>query len=400
MRIAFLAASGETGGAERSLLDVAASLLRARPAWTPALVVPADGSLAAEARVLGVEVRVLPFPPRVESLGDAGDAGALARIASLAAAVPAALAYARTLRRTLAELRPDVVHSNGLKTHLLAARAAPRGVPLIWHMHDYLGGRPVMARLLRAASGRCAQLVANSQSVAVDARAVLGARVPIDVVHNAVDLARFHPDGPRMDLDAASGLPPAPAETVRVGLVATMGVWKGHDLFLRALALLPAELSVRGYVVGGGIYRTAGSEVSVDALRALAADLGLEARVGFTGRVDDAAAAMRALDVVVHASTRPEPFGLVIAEGMACGRAVVVSHEGGAAEIVRDGVDAIGFEPRDAASLADRMARLAADAGLRARLGAAAREAAVERFDPDRLAAQLVPVYARLTGGG
>ena len=53
---------------------------------------------------------------------------------------------------------------------------------------------------------------------------------------------------------------------------------------------------------------------------------------------------MRALDVVVHASTQPEPFGLVIAEAMACGRAVVVSSGGGAAEIVTPGEDALVHE--------------------------------------------------------
>ncbi len=56
---------------------------------------------------------------------------------------------------------------------------------------------------------------------------------------------------------------------------------------------------------------------------------------------------MRALDIVVHASTRPEPFGLVIAEAMACGRAVITSAAGGAAEIVESEVDALTHTPGD-----------------------------------------------------
>ena len=70
---------------------------------------------------------------------------------------------------------------------------------------------------------------------------------------------------------------------------------------------------------------------------------------------------MRALDVVVHASTQPEPFGLVIAEAMACGRAVITSAAGGAAEIIDAGVDAITHPPGDAASLSACMVRLARD---------------------------------------
>jgi glycosyltransferase involved in cell wall biosynthesis len=87
---------------------------------------------------------------------------------------------------------------------------------------------------------------------------------------------------------------------------------------------------------------------------------------------------------------------MVIAEAMACGRPVVVSLAGGAAEIVRDGVDALGHAPGDAAALADRLSALVRDPGLRARLGRAARTAAEARFDRARLARELAPLYTRL----
>src|SRR6185436_5987649 len=117
----------------------------------------------------------------------------------------------------------------------------------------------------------------------------------------------------------------------------------------------------RGYVVGGPLYQTDGSQYSMEELRARADELGISARIGFTGFVSDPAAAMRALDVVVHASIEPEPFGLVIAEAMACGRPVIVSDAGGAAEIVTSGVNALVNSPGDADALADRIAQLAAD---------------------------------------
>ncbi|MFL5541611.1 MAG: glycosyltransferase, partial [Longimicrobiaceae bacterium] len=176
----------------------------------------------------------------------------------------------------------------------------------------------------------------------------------------------------------------------------TMGLWKGHDVFLCALSLLPPELPVRGYVVGGRIYATAGSEVDPDGLRRLAAKLGITECTGFTGFVDDPAAAMRALDVVVHASTQPEPFGLVIAEAMACGRPVVVSTAGGAGEIVRGGVDALGVSPGDADALAAAIRRLAEDPALRARLGAEGRARAERDFDRAHLARAIVPLYRSL----
>jgi len=109
-------------------------------------------------------------------------------------------------------------------------------------------------------------------------------------------------------------------------------------------------------------------------------------------------AALRALDIVVHASTAPEPFGLVIAEAMACERAVIVSAAGGAAEIITDNVDAVGHAPGDADALASRIIALAADAGWRARIARAARATALRSFDRARLAADLVPLYRELAG--
>ena len=105
--------------------------------------------------------------------------------------------------------------------------------------------------------------------------------------------------------------------------------------------------------------------------------------------------ALRALDIVVHASTEPEPFGLVIAEAMACGRPVIVANGGGAREIVEPGVDALTHPPGDAAALAARIRELAEDARLRAALGVSAREAALRRFDRMRLASELIPLYER-----
>jgi glycosyltransferase involved in cell wall biosynthesis len=194
-----------------------------------------------------------------------------------------------------------------------------------------------------------------------------------------------------------SGLPQAPANTIRVGLVATLARWKGHATFLEAIARLPAHLPVRAYIVGDAVYQTEGSQYSLDELRQLARRLGVAGRVGFTGFVQTPEATFRALHVVVHASTEPEPFGLVIAEAMACGRPVVVSNAGGAAEIVTAGVDALVHAPGDAGDLAAQISALAGNPELRARIGGAARLTAERSFDRARLAAELIPIYRSIS---
>lgn len=378
-----------------------ASLRAAEPAWRLAVVAGEEGPLLERVRALGADARVLPFPRALAGLGDAGaPADGRGLRMGMARAAPGSALYLARLRRLLGTMAPDVVHTNGFKMHLLGAWAAPRRARVVWHLHDFVSSRRAMAGLLRRSAGRVSGAVAVSKAVAADAAAVCGSGARMRTVYNAVDLDRFRPAGAVMDLDAAAGMAPAPAGTVRVGLVATMGRWKGHDVFLRAVAALPRELPVRAYVVGGGIYRTAGSEVDVDALRRTAAELEIADRVGFTGFADDPAAVMRALDVVVHASTQPEPFGLVIAEAMACGRAVVASAAGGAGEIVTPGHDALAVYPGDAEGLARAIRCLALDPVLRDRLARAGRETALRRFDRARLAAEVAPLYRSLVGSG
>ena len=105
---------------------------------------------------------------------------------------------------------------------------------------------------------------------------------------------------------------------------------------------------------------------------------------------------MRALDIVVHASTDPEPFGLVIAEAMACGKPVVVSRAGGAVELTEPGVNALAHEPGDVPALARCLADLVRDADLRDRLGRAALISARQRFARSRMARELAPIYQSL----
>jgi glycosyltransferase involved in cell wall biosynthesis len=401
MKLLFLSACGEMGGAERSLYDLLASLRAARPRWELTLVVPRAGALAERAESLGVAVIVLEFPRGLARLGDSGASsrrriGRVKLLIEAAAAAPGVALYLRRLRGTLRRVAPDVIHANGLKSQVLAVWARARA-PVVWHVHDYVGRRPLMARLIKSCAPRCAAAVVNSRSVGEDLRAVCGDRVKRHTLYNAVDLETFSPSGARLDLDSLSGLPPAEPGTIRVGLLATMAHWKGHETFLKSLSILPCDALVRGYVIGGSIYETRGSQLDARELRECATRLGLEGRVGFTGFVEEPAAAIRALDVLVHASTEPEPFGLAIVEGMACGRSVVASSAGGAAEILSGCDAALSHAPGDADSLSMQIGRLARSAELRSRLGRAGRLVAEERFDRARLAEDLINVYREVS---
>ena len=397
MNVLFMNPTGRIGGAETALLEAMTGIRDLEPSARLTLIVASDGPLVGRARALDVNVRVLPFPDRLARLGEWSlRARRGSRLAAAARCLPAAWPawrYLARLRRLLRELAPDIVHTNGLKMHVLGAWAAPPAAALVWHVHDYVTSRRLSAWLMKRSARACSAIVAPSQSVAGDVRALVGSAVPVRAIWNAVDLHRFSPDGDRLDLDSRSNLGPPEPGVVRVGLVATLAPWKGHRTFLDAMALLPPGLNVRGYVIGGRVYETDDSQLTLSELRERAARLGLAASVGFTGYLDDPAPAIRALDVVVHASTEREPFGLAIAEGFACGRAVIVSYAGGAAEIVVPGSNALACAPGDAADLARCIRQLSEEPGLRSRLGSAARATAERAFTRDRMARAICDLY-------
>lgn len=399
MRISWLSVSDQLGGSEVALLGMITWLRAARPGWDFQVVLPGHGPLQGRLEAAGVLCSVVPMPPALGRVGESAavrerwsPAATLLLGLRLCAGVAALRSYQARLRRTLSEFQPDIIHTNGLKAHVLGARVRLPREAVVWHLHEYVARRRLTGWLLRRYASQCDAIVANSDSVAADVVSILPEPPPVHVVRNAVDLNAFAPAGPRLDLDALAGLPAAPPDVTRVGLVATFALWKGHDVFLDALQRVSTSRPIRGYIIGGPLYDTSGSQYTRRNLESMIGARALHSRVGLTGFLDPAPA-MRSLDVLVHASRDPEPFGLVIAEAMACGRPVVTTANGGAAELVEAGRDALVAPSGDVKALAAAIDRLAADPALRESIGARARAAAVARFAPDRMAADLARVF-------
>jgi len=387
-RVLFVNPGRELGGAEQSLLLLLQGL-RARGV-EPTVALFGDGPFRQALECLRVPTAALPLPNRLRGTSRYALPPRFAGAGALVLqAVPSALRLAALARR----LRADVLHSNGLKAHLLAGLAG--GVarrPVVWHLRDFPPGGPT-GQLFRAVARRLPALVlANSEAVAVALRLRMNRGPPVVAVHNPVDLERFLPApscGPvraELGLEAASPL---------VGMVAHLTPWKGHEDFLRIAGevsdVVPAA---RFLVAGGSIYETEGHAGYAESLRRLASDLGLADRVVFLGARDDVPAILAALDVLVHCPTAPEPFGRALAEAMAVGRPVVAAAAGGIPEIVLDGETGYLVPPGDAPAFAAAVVRLLRDPALRARFGAAGRRRAEALFDVERHVARVLHAYA------
>ena len=245
-----------------------------------ALIAAQAGPLVDFARTAGIDTSVILFPAMLARLGDAAAGGPAGNgvgrarlIGRMVMSVPGVVAYVLKLRKAIRATGPELVHTNGLKMHILGAIAAPRGLPLLWNIRDFVSRRPFMSRMLPVWAARCSVAVTNSNSVARDLRSVCGTRLKrIVTVCNAIDLTEFCPQGPRLDLDKLSGMPPAKEGVVRVGLLATLARWKGQEVFLRSLSMLPESPQIRGYIIGGSLYETRGSQYSPGSCVRLALD--------------------------------------------------------------------------------------------------------------------------------
>lgn len=393
MKLLFFNHVGFIGGAERILLSALASVRSRRPEAEITLIVGSAGALIEAATDLGIRVIYLPMPSSMSQLGDSHLKGGLKlfkmlrTLAQIARSTSAMFRYLQKLRRTIQMIQPDLIHSNGVKAHALLGLIGQINCPVIWHVQDFYSTRPIMAKVLRWFSRSTTGAIALSQAVKRDARTVI-ASAPIEVIYPAIDSDYFQSEGVR-------------SRVLRIGLVATFARWKGHDIFLQAAAQVMSEIRdvpIQFQIVGAPIYKTQGSQFSLEELQSSVAKQGLEQVVEFVGFQSDTTSIYENLDIVVHASTQPEPFGLVIAEAMSFGKAVIVSNAGGAAELVTDQYDAIAVSPGDVDALAQALMQLIRDPQKRQQLGQNARRTAIERFNSDRMGEQLLNVYEHWTG--
>lgn len=233
----------------------------------------------------------------------------------------------------------------------------------------------------------------------IDDENVPAARV--EKIYNGVDLDRFAPGPLDEELLSEAGFLTDEARTpessgsgtterIVVSTIAHLRREKGvHDL-IEAIALLcPRFPGIRLLVAGDGPERPQ--------LERLARERGISTRVRFLGVRSDVDRVLRASDVAVFPSTWEEAFGLVLVEAMGCAKAVVSTRVGAIPEIVADGVTGFLVAPGDPAALAARINFLCQDRALRARMGEAARRAALERFRLDRTVDDVLALYDDLS---
>ena len=391
--VCFLGVASHLGGAERSLLDLARGL-RERGHYLPWVILPHEGALATELRRHRVEVDILRMPPVLLKMSRSAAVRALFSVP--VALGPGALYFTR-LNRLIRRRNPVLIHTGALKTHAIGlAVGSWTKTPVLWHLRDILGPGAPRALLKKMAQASPTQLtlVANSRATADDFgdQKILGQSVRI--IHNGIRVEEFR--GPR-NHELHKALQVAP-ERPMVGIVGALAHWKGQREFLEAAQKLIHQGSNAVFaVIGGEIYDTPSEKGITAELKEQAKSLGISDRVLLTGNATDPARAIRGLDVLVHASIRPEPFGRVVIEAMACGVPVVAARSGGVLEIVTHEKTGLLVEPRDVDGIARAVGRILRDSSLRESLVREGLEVVERQFTVQRMVEAVERVYDEVT---
>ena len=330
--------------------------------------------------------------------------------------------YGLAVARALERYQPDVVHLQN-HSHFLPwfRRAVPRA-RLIMQVHDELHSllppEPVRVRL-----GAAAAVVTPSEFVTrrlEDRMAYLAGRV--HTIGNGVDVATFRP---------ARSAPEPRRRSLRILYVGRVSPEKGVHKLAEALRLLHArgerfELEIAGPVgllplsqvrllandrhvaalgpfYGKGLWGALDKQILHarsgyrDFIESLV-PAGTGDRVRFLGSLsrDALLDVYHRADVLVIPSLCEEPFGLPVAEGMACGLPCVASNAGGIPELIEHRVTGLLVERGDAGDLAGALQRLAGDPAGRRRFGRLGRERAERLFDWSVPAARLEALYERV----
>ena len=285
------------------------------------------------------------------------------------------LRTAYDLRREIRKARPDILHFFLPEPYLVGSLAAAGLGGMIKIMSRrslsvYQGNHPILAKVERRLHRSVDALIGNSSAVAAQLIAECGDSRKVGVIHNGIELLapldREARKARRRELDI-------PNDAFVIASVANLIPYKGHADLLAALA------SVRGRLRGPWRLMVIGRDEGIGRdLRLQAEELGIGPNIFWLGERSNPQALLGVADLGVLPSHQ-EGFSNALIEKMAQGLAVVATRVGGNSDAIVDGDSGRLVPVAEPTVLGDAIATLYEDPGLRARMGAAARER-VERF--------------------
>ncbi|MEW6442094.1 MAG: glycosyltransferase [bacterium] len=395
---------GTVGGSYFSLYTMIRGLDRRR--FTPYALFYNDHRLLEDFRTVCHEVIVLPPPrryvpgKRLERAADGRPPRALAKVPARVLTMASNLIRLRavpTVRyyRLIKKRKIDLVHLNNAvwvnHEWMLAARWA--GIRCVSHQRGIADSPVPRATYLYVNCLDAVICVSAAVQRFLEQRRLTGKRSC--VVYNAVDtrafLSKACADPVRREFGIQGRWPV-------VGVVGNIRRWKGQGTVVRAIHSLRQDFPDILCLVVGEPSAEQRDRVYLEELKSFIEEHGLERHVTFAGYRKDVASCIRAMDVLVHSSIEPEPFGRVILEGMALEKPVIATHIGGPCEIIQDQENGILVSPGSHEELSRAIRLLLEDEEKAKRIALNGRKTVLEKFSPERQVRDIMEIYEQVLG--
>jgi glycosyltransferase involved in cell wall biosynthesis len=364
---------GTIGGSYFSLLYLAGGVDRQR--FEPIVVFASPNELVDTYRAAGIDTRVLQ--PRKALKSDSLLAKPFLKLLNFVGAKVHSVRQIFQYRALLRDECIDLLHMNnsiGFGVEWLTA-AALAGVPCMTHQRGLMAPISPFASLL---ARRYSAVICISSVVRRTVEATGFSHLKSTTIHNGLDPGKV--EVTRAVDDVRSELGIAPSARI-VGMVGNIQRWKGQDVVVRAIAKLKHTHPDIVCLLVGAVSQRVPDDMQFDQeIRQLIADAGLERHIILTGYRRDVPNYLNAMEMLIHASVLPEPFGRVLIEGMAQKKPVVAPRSGGAEEIVAHGETGLLYKPSDSDDLAIAIADLYNNEARRVAMGNAGYERLLAHF--------------------
>jgi glycosyltransferase involved in cell wall biosynthesis len=299
----------------------------------------------------------------------------------------------RSYARFLRDRQIRIVHLNNsiIRHHDWMSAALSTGTPCVTHERGINRSYSAASKFL---SKRLHGVISMSKSIrdfmiagAVDVSNV-------HVMYDGINPAKLRREKDADTVRAEFGL--TPGRPV-IGIVGNVRHWKGQEVVIRAAAQLKAKYPTLACLIVGA---TAPVDAPYEArLKTLVREHGLESNVIFCGYQKFPADFVNVMDVVIHASIEPEPFGMVVLEAMGMRKPLIGSRAGGVPEMVVEGVTGYTYPPGDFAELARRLDELLSDPARARAMGEAGHARVVADFSVEKYADEVEAFYDEILAG-
>jgi len=364
--------SSELYGSDRSLLDVIKALVAS--GQSPVVVLPDEGPLAEAIRNENVVVYCREIFKLSRSILGAGFFTA-----------PSKLFKAINALNELDKIH----HFDCVYTNTVAVLGAPiwsflKRKKHIWHVREIVETPKIVSQIYKKIVPLLSDyIVFNSENTL---RWIAPSANKLNqVVWNGIEISRLQVDNPYKN--TVAGLP-------IVLLVGRINDWKGQDLLLEASLDCFESGNFFNLVFLGSA--PSGQEHLVEDLKSKIKHSEYAEYMQIVDFVSDATPYYQHSDIVVVPSKRPEPFGRVAIEGMACAKPIIAARHGGLVEIVEENVTGLLFAPNSKSELTECLLQLTIDLDRRTRLGTSGLDRQVQHFSLQAYQAKMLKIFEQL----